>query len=712
MSRMTTRGWKRAGISLAVLGMTLAAAQAESPERTPLRPPAVPLIVCDPYFSLWSFNDRLTDAPTQHWTGRAHYVGLMVRVDGRAFRLMGNQPEGVEAMKQVSVEVLPLRTLYRFEGAGVRVELEFLTPHLPSDLDVFSRPAGYLTCGVTATDGREHAVRLHADHTGELVVDDAGQSVSWKREDFGPVVATRMGADPQKMLAREGDNLRIEWGHLYLAARASDGPQRVIAPAETVRAAFAAGRPYPEQDDAAMPRPAGERWPAAAMSLDFGMVGRRPVERTLVLAYDDQYSVEYFGQRLRPYWRRNGWEAKDLLVAAFRDFESLRRQSVKFDRELMADLERAGGWKYARICALAYRQCWGAQKVAADANGAPLMFSKENFSNGCMATVDVMYPAAPQHLLFSAALTRATLKPIFDYARSPLWKHPFAPHDLGRYPLARGQHYGGQMPVEESANLILMTAALARAEGRADFAVAHWDLLAKWAEYLKEKGMDPESQLCTDDFAGHLAHNVNLSAKAIVALGAFGRLCEMKGDRAGAKTYGDLARRYAAEWMRMADDGGPYRLAFDKPGTWSQKYNLVWDRVLDLGLFPPEVMRREMDHYRKVGNAYGLPLDNRSTYTKLDWILWTATLAPTPADWDMLVDPVYRWLNESPSRVPMSDWYFTDGEGKVRGFRARSVVGGVFMRMLAEPRAWRRWSSRGDDRRLPEWAPFPAAPIR
>ena len=53
----------------------------------------------------------------------------------------------------------------------------------------------------------------------------------------------------------------------------------------------------------------------------------------------------------------------------------------------------------------------------------------------------------------------------------------------------------------------------------------------KWADYLKSKGFDPENQLCTDDFAGHLAHNVNLSAKAIVALGAFGRMCEMRGDQ-------------------------------------------------------------------------------------------------------------------------------------------------------------------------------------
>ena len=64
----------------------------------------------------------------------------------------------------------------------------------------------------------------------------------------------------------------------------------------------------------------------------------------------------------------------------------------------MADLTKVGGEKYAQIAALAYRQALAGCGMAADANKQPLLFTKENTSNGCIATVDVIYPAAPQFL--------------------------------------------------------------------------------------------------------------------------------------------------------------------------------------------------------------------------------------------------------------------------------------------------------------------------
>jgi hypothetical protein len=692
-------------VVLAAAATVLAASFAWAGEAGPaakFRPPAVPLVAHDPYFSIWSPADRLTDAWPVHWTGKVNALVSLIRIDGKVYRVMGPQPDAAPAMDQVSLEVLPTRTIYRFEAGGVGLTLTFMTPALPQDLDVLARPVTYIVWDVRPADGKHHAVALYYDNSAEAVVNTPDQAVVWSRPAVEGLNVLAMGSKDQPVLAKRGDDLRIDWGYLYAAAPRGPSVRCAVASDKAARQGFASGRALPDSDDARQPRPARQDWPVAAFTFDLGQVGADGATRWLMLAYDDLYSVTYLGERLRPYWRRAGADAPDLLRAAARDYPALARKCKTLDDELMADLAKVGGPDYARLCALAYRQCLAANKLAAGLDGRPMMFPKENFSNGCIATVDVLYPQAPLFLLMSPALTRAMLEPIMHYAgASGRWRFPFAPHDLGQYPHANGQVYGGgektekdQMPVEESGNMILLAAALAQAEGKADFAERYWPSLRQWADYLTTEGFDPANQLCTDDFAGHLARNVNLSAKAIVALGAYGGMCEMLGKKDEASARRRTAQTFAVKWVRMADDGDHFRLAFDKPGTWSQKYNLVWDRVLGLGLFPAAVTAKEVAYYKKVQKPFGLPLDNRKDYTKLDWVTWTASLADSRQDWDALLGPACAFLSATPQRVPMTDWYWTT-DARREGFQARSVVGGVFIKMLCDKDIWRKWARRG-----------------
>jgi hypothetical protein len=679
----------------------------------PLRPPAVPLVACDPYFSIWSPADKLTDATTIHWTGKTQPLTSLIRIDGKTYRLMGAEPK-CDPLPQTSLDVLPTRTIYTFEGAGIHLTLTFTTPDLPDDVAILSRPVTYLTWEARSTNDATHDVAVYFDSSMLPAVNTPNQKVIWSSEKMDNLAVLKAGSMEQPVLQKRGDDLRIDWGHLYVAVPTEQNLLNwFIASAVDTRAAFTRNAAV-ELADRAKEAPASQA-PVLAVAFNLGKVGSQPVSRWLIYAYDDIYSIQYFKKNLRPYWRKDGWKAADLLKVSAREYKDLMARCKALDEELMADMTKLGGPKYARIVALAYRQTFAGCKIAADAAGAPLVFPKENFSNGCIGTVDVIYPMAPQFLLFGPTLTKAILVQNLDYASSPRWKFDFAPHDLGQYPLANGQVYGGgekteknQMPVEETGNMLILLAALAKMEGNADFAGKYWPTVQKWANFLKAKGFDPENQLCTDDFAGHLAHNVNLSAKAIVALGAYSQLCRLRGEAKTADEIHALAKSLAIRWVKEADDGDHFRLAFDRKNTWSQKYNLVWDKILSLGLFPEEVLRKEMVFYRKKQKKYGLPLDNRQTYTKIDWTLWTACLTGDRGDFDALVPSVYDFLNATPDRSPMTDWYWTD-TAKRRGFTARPVVGGLALRALYDSPMWKKYADR-DKTKTTHWAALPKPP--
>ena len=692
----------RAAAMITALLCAAANSQTPAPE---FRPPAVPIITHDPYFSIWSMADHLTDGPTRHWTGVPQDLCGLVRIDAKNYRFLGLADRGrqtIPALDQKSLKLTPTRTVAVMTTPEVEIRVEFLTPELPQDMALMSRPVTYLSWQVKSLDGRRHDVTLYLDAAGTLAVNDPGEEVTWSRDSIDGLNLLRIGSQAQPVLKRFGDNVRIDWGWFYIAVPQNE-EARIAAGNQEYRDDFLQTGQFPAADDLEFPRTPQSHHPPPPtlnVALPLGSVGPVAVSRHILLAYDDMYSVEYMRRRLLPYWRTQYPTFAAMLQAAEQQYGALETRTANFDADVEADLVHAGGPEYAAIATLAYQQAIAAQKLVEDADGTPYFMPKENFSNGSISTVDVIYPSSPLFLLLNPKLVEAQLEPVLRYAEMPRWKFPFAPHDLGVYPLANGQQYGGgevseknQMPVEESGNMLILVAAVAHAEGHADFAQRYWPLLTKWAQYLKAKGLDPENQLCTDDFAGHLAHNANLSIKAIEALGAYAQLAADLHHTQAAAEYRETARSMAANWVKMATDDGHYRLAFDKPGTWSQKYNLVWDNILGLHLFPAEVSSREMAFYLQHMNRYGLPLDNRATYTKLDWELWTATLAKNPDDFQTIVHAVFGFLNNTPERVPMTDWYDTI-TAKQKAFQARSVVGGVYIKMLADPALWKKWASQ------------------
>lgn len=630
------------------------------------------------------------------WTGKYKYIPLnredlkngknvlaihIANTAGGSFLDAGivNEPAikpnaNVIQAEQRSLTMNATQTIYDFNCGPVDAKLTFTSPLLLKDLDLLARPVSYITYSVKANDGKTHAVQIYFGASSDITVNTPVEKVLTKNYNSSGLNVLKAGTVNQPVLQKKGDDLRIDWGYMYVAAPLSEKALQYVSTASQAVPLFVSNKKNPTVIK-------GKDLFLNSI-IDLGKVNSQATEKYFLLGYDDMYSVQYFHQNLKPWWNRNGDQTieKQLSIAA-KDYKGVMQKCDDWNKEVYKDLVHAGGKTYADLCIIAYRQSIAAHKLLESPKGEILFLSKENFSNGSINTVDVTYPSSPLFLVYNPKLLEGMLNGIFYYSESGQWQHQFAAHDLGTYPIANGQTYGEGMPVEESGNMVILTAAIAKVEGNADYAKRHWKTLTIWTNYLMENGFDPANQLSTDDFAGHLARNANLSVKAIEAIGGYGMMADMLGMKETAETYTDSAKNMAKRWMVYDGEGDHYALTFNKNASWSQKYNMVWDKVLDLDLFPKEVREKEIKFYLTKQNTFGLPLDSRKTYTKSDWIMWTATMADDQKDFEALIAPLYRYVTQTPTRVPLSDWHETTN-GKQVGFQARSVVGGYYMKLL------------------------------
>lgn len=607
--------------------------------------------------------------------------GGLAYVDFGIYTESDQQEVFAQAASQEAVSLSATQTQYTFHCGPVGLQLKFTSPLLLDKPDLLSRPVNYIDYEVHSLDGSAHDVEIFFEMTPQWAVNEDNQPVTVSKGTAGAVQYLRTGTTAQPILEKKGDNVRIDWGYAYLAS--AQDPQALLTVGDYFQAkeAFTGSGAAPT-DLGEITAKMTQQMPGLSYVKSLGQV-KGDTDGFLMIGYDDLYAIQYFETNLKAWWAKNGATMDEMLQQAASEHDEVLKQCISFDNDLWEEAMAAGGKEYAELCVLAYRQSIAAHKLVEDPNGNILFLSKENFSNGSIGTVDVTYPSAPLFLRYNPELLKGMLNPIFYYTESGKWTKPFAAHDVGTYPKANGQTYGGDMPVEESGNMLILTAAIAHFEGNAGYAEKHWEVLTTWANYLLENGLDPENQLCTDDFAGHFAHNANLSIKAIMGIASYGRLAELLGKKEEAERYSQEAKNMAVKWEEMAQDGDHYRLTFDKAGTWSQKYNLVWDKLLGFHIFPTQIVEKEIPYYLKMQNEYGLPLDNRREYTKSDWIVWTATLAADQETFQQFISPLHRYVTMTPSRVPMSDWYETNDAQQV-GFQARSVVGGYFIKMLEQ----------------------------
>ncbi|MBQ2923747.1 MAG: DUF4965 domain-containing protein [Tyzzerella sp.] len=647
------------------------------------RAASVPLVVHDPFFSVWSNTEHLYDDTPVHWSGADLFMKGWLTVDGKKYAFLGKRRR-MQPLQQLAINVTATATEYVFECDEVGFQCRFTSPLLLNDMLLVSRPCTYVDFELDKRNAKDVSLEfiIHADLVRKGKDDVIG--FNGVRDNFN---YSYMGRAIQQPLSGSDDGVKIDWGYAYVATQ--DEQMKIR---------------FNKEEE--------------CLYLQTRLEDKK--QTGFIIAYDDLLSINYFGQWRKAYWTNTYATILDAIGAAFADKEETLKKADQLDKEIEDKAYEIGGEAYAYLCNMSYRQTIAAHKLITDENGDILFLSKENDSNGCIGTVDVSYPSIPLFMLYDTEYVKGMLRPIFKFATCDIWEFDFAPHDVGRYPYAWGQAYAYkenfgenatevriwkpqksgvfppfymypagsnvydlkyQMPVEECGNMLIMAAAVCKADGNADFAKPYWDILKLWKNYLVKYGSDPGDQLCTDDFAGHLEHNVNLSVKAIIGIEAYAMLAEMLGETEEAEKHHILAKEMAADWEVRANAGDHYSLAFGSPDTWSLKYNLVWDKMWGSGLFSKEVYEKELAYYIEKTLEYGTPLDSRENLAKSDWILWCAAMANNKEQTEKLIKPVAKYLEESTTRVPFSDWYMAD-TGTYCMFMARSVQGGIFMPMM------------------------------
>ena len=681
--------------------------------------PAYPLFVKDPNFSLWSTSEILNESNVQSWWGAEKKIYGFIRTEGETYCFLGDGSEfkncGVQNARQTALSVTLFSTDYEFTAGKVRLKIRFVSPLPPEDLKLLSLPVCYMEYEIEGDEKAELSVFVNR----RIAYNDTPSNHNTGVR--GGVMVLRgfesafMGLKRQLPLSNNGDVIGADWGYFYLS-----GEQAYVLD-ERDFVAYLAGKFCVLQDT--LGNLEAEAIPKFLNAGEERYMGsfNRAQKGVVMLGYDEMVSIDYFGRFLKGYYL-NEHTITEALEYVYHNRNTINETLAAFDRNLQ---ERAGvyGEEYLHILYGSLRQSISAHKLVKDEEDKVLFLSKECYSNGCIATVDVSYPSMPLYLLYNTELVKGMMRPILKFAQMPVWTYDFAPHDVGIYPACCGQVYGlnlensrylgnlmrdvmnysheetnfpiyllpanfeaydlrNQMPVEECANMLIMFYACYHRDGDIEFFKSGISLAEKWVEYLVKYGLKPENQLCTDDFAGHLKNNINLAIKATVGIAAFAELMVVAGKEDTALKYRKIAEEFAAEIVTFGERYKYLPLTWESDdSTFSLKYNLAFDKVWKFGLFPQSLLEREVDCYLQKMEHYGVPLDNRADYTKSDWLMWAASLTDDTEKKKQIIKALDTFLKEAPERMPFGDWYGTK-DGKCPNFRARSVQGGCFILLL------------------------------
>ncbi|KAL9001934.1 MAG: hypothetical protein Q9188_005106, partial [Gyalolechia gomerana] len=559
-----------------------------------------------------SFVSNLPASKPQFWAGQDLTLGIMARVNGQAFSLLGlpSPPGGVREASILNAEYTATHTVFSLLAGTVSIKLDFLSPVSPTNYVRQSLPFSYLTITAANATGDDIQVYVDLDETW------TGQSGS-TGSTFSPSDATSIfrlmveGAETYTQNAMD----QALWGEVVFASRASNSTTLTAQSGDpaSVRGLFASNGTL--SGSATVTYGAGD---VVAIAQDLGSVASA-ASVTYAIGYTRDAAVNYLGNARASYYTATYNGSIAAVDHFLDDYADAEAEASAMDSDIDSRATSAAGANYSDIVTLSVRQAYGAADLTIPANTLDTndvtLFLKEISSDGNVNTVDVIYPTFPIFYVMDPEYIRLVLEPVVQYLEMGRWPQPWTIHDIGSsYPNAIGHDNGQaeQQPIEETGNILILAYAYTKASGSSTWVNSHRSLFQSYADYLVNNGLNIVSQLSTDDGAGALPNQTNLAIKAAVGLTAFGALFE------DADNYTAIGKRYATLLYNnsLATDEAKTHFLLQYPeelnngSTYSTTFNLYPDFLLGLNTFPKEAFDMQSAYYPTVRAEAGVPLDS------------------------------------------------------------------------------------------------------
>ncbi|KIW02103.1 uncharacterized protein PV09_06593 [Verruconis gallopava] len=676
----------------------------------PARPPAIPLAVKSPYLSTWlnagsSYGNGgyLAGEWPVHWAQKITGWSGFIRVDGQVYQWLGNAARAfgnestVPNVDQKSFEYTSTQSSFIMDIEGkVQMTVNFLSPITPDDFKRQSLPMSYMEVSVVSTDGAQHSIQLYADISAEWASGTPDATAQWETGEINNIVYHKIWRQTQIEFDesdKPSGNGMAEWGNVYWATDSSNSLTIQTGSDTNVRSTFIKMGKLDGSQDSNF-RAINNNWPVFGFARDFGNVGMSVQSQLFTIGLLQQNAVQFLGAnglvKLPSLWV-DYFQGNELDALSFfhLDYVNQQEKSSSLDASVKQASTSVAGDDYNTITSLSVRQAFGALELVGT-QSKMYLFMKEISSNGNTQTVDVVFPLHPIITFLNPQLMKLLLDPLYENQESGHYPNKWSIHDLGtHFPNATGHPDGldESMPVEECGNMLIMTLAYAQKTGDYAYLSQHYPILTQWTEFLIEDSLIPATQLSTDDFAGSLQNQTNLALKGIIGIRAMGEIAKLAGNADDEKKYNDIATSYITQWQSLGisyDTQLPHTtLNYGNNQTHGLLYNLWCDLELGLNLVPQSVYEMQSKFYPSVKEQYGVPLDTRHSYTKVDWEMFTAACCSQDTR-DMFIKDLSNWIGATDTGRPFTDLYDTlTGSYPDIMFVARPTVGGTFALLIA-----------------------------